>query len=286
MALLTPTQLYKVIDKLTATYQQVLGTGSNGLGDGTFGASYKAIDLKNLVSGASDSTFCDPDIQIPLSPATSRLSSDLTTSIVWGSISQRVMNALAALCSQATSVDARITDLDSYMQYYNFLNGVTYWQCLAPPDWYYMYYAARSTYPTPRNMYFPVVQGGVVLGNTFLNALARYVIATTTLTDGFTIDYTKWAGGVPYIVWTGGNGAGAVSITVTGKNESGAVETFTASGTWGVGSYVATNTGIVLVGSSPNSLITDVTGVAISGMTAGNCYIEAHAPSGRTYPPT
>jgi len=287
MANLTPTQLYKVIDKLTAVYRQVLGTGSNGLGDATFGASYKALDLKNLVSGASDSTFCDPDIQIPLSPATSRLSNDLTTQMVWGGISQRTMNALASLCSLATTVDARISDLDSFMQFYNYVNGVTYWQCLAPPDWYYMYYATRATYPSPKNMYYPVVQAGTTLGNTFLLGLARLVIAGPTFTDGFTIDYTKWAGGFPYIVWTGGtSGGGAVSISVTGKDQDGAVETFTASGTWGVGSYVATNTGIALVGSNPNSLITDVTAISISGMTGGTAYIEAHAPSGRTYPPT
>lgn len=287
MGLITPTQLYKLLDKVVATYQQVLGTGSNGMGDGTFGASYKALDIKNLVNASADVTFADSDLQAILTSASSQLTTKLLTATVVGSQFADFLSALSSLCSVARStVSATILDLDTYMSWYNYTNAVTYWQCMAPPDFRGIYYAVRSAYPTAKNVYFPVVQGTTVLGQVLTNALRKLIIGTGQ-TAGYTVDYSQYGGGRPYIVWTGGNGSGAVTITVTGVNQDGTADIYTASGTWGVGSYVATNTGIALTPTGgANNLIVSASDITISGMSAGTCYVEARTPASRTYPPT
>ena len=195
---------------------------------------------------------------------------------------------LSALCSLARTVNVSISNLDSFMSLYNYGNGASYWQCLAPPDWGEMFTAVYGAVASRHNLYFPVVKDGVVLGNSaFTNALLKLDQSGPTPTDGYTVDWSKYSGGLPYVRWTGGVGSGAVSIVLTGKDQDGNSETYSASGTWGVGNYVATNTGIPLVPSGAAwHLITDATSAVITGMSAGICYFEGRPPAGRVYPPT
>jgi hypothetical protein len=82
-----------------------------------------------------------------------------------------------------------------------------------------------------------------------------------------------------------GVGAGASSIEVTGKDQDGNNETWTLTGTWGAGDFTATQSGVSLTPTNnAYSLITEVTGVTISGATDMTIYIEARIPSGRLYP--
>lgn len=286
MATISPTQVYKIIDLYVKMYNRLLGTTASGLGagDGTFGASYIGSDIRALIEGSSDVTFADADIQIALAAEAKRLVTRFDADVLIGSAGSQFIAKLSSLSAAARTVSATIRDLDSYMEWFNWNNGSTYWQCLAPPEWYDIFYALRTSHPSKRNMYHPVMEGGTVRGTTYTNALYKVVLPGPTNTDGGSVDYTLFQGGYAYVKWTGGTGAGACSITVTGKNQSNEVETWTLSGTWGVGAFTATQTGYLLTPLTANSLITDVTGVVITGMTGGTLYFEARPPSGRTYP--
>jgi hypothetical protein len=257
-----------------------------GIGDGTYGASAKVLDLASTINGLYDASFADTDIQLGLSSAAKATQLIFTRSIFANWMGSFV-NVLSSVSANARSVDTSIADIDTFLRWYNFKNAVTYWQCMAPPEWRDAYFGVRGAYPDPHNLYFPCTQNAVILGVTYANALAQYNKATTTLTDGATIDPTQFAGGYCYIQWTSGAGSGACTITVVGKDQDGNAETWTGSGTFGSGVYLATNTGLLLTPTNHTySLITDVTSVACTGFTAGIFFVESRQPAGRTYPST
>ena len=253
------------------------------VGDGTFGVSLKAFDFANLITGLYDQGFCDPTVQGQLSTPSVNITTNFTAAKLYNYVFGSFYTSLTNLAQMSRSVNSSIVDLDSFMKWYNWTNGTTYWQCLAPPEWGNAFYALRSSYPSPYNVFFPCRVGQTVLGSTFTNALAKY-IQGTGLTTGFSIPNTSaspgYVGGYAFAQWSSGTGSGTCTITVVGQDQNGSAETWTWSG-----SFAATGTNVSLTPSTHSySLITSVTSVALTGFSAGTFYIEAHEPSGRTYP--
>ena len=290
MSLITPAMVYKLLDDLDAMYLALWGTSGSGLGvgDGTWGASEQAQGTLSRISGATDTSFAVPNIQLVLLPAAIQLQAWCSQFSIYGSLAQKLVPAMSTLCAQANSVNGSILNIDTFMYWYNFLNSASYWQCLAPPDWTIMYPTVfgLGSAPNPLNVYFPCIQGHTYLGTTFTNALAKLVIAGPTTTLGYVIPTANYAGSFAYAQWTGATGSGACSITVHGLDQQGNSETWTLTGTWSDANFNATNTGVALVPSTRTySLISSVTSITVTGMTAGTMYIESRPPSGRVYPP-
>lgn len=285
MGLLTPAHVVYLTDKLTAAYLAALGTSGSGygMGDTTFGASLKALNLKTMVQGSSIGIFADADLQQILTPAAVQLNNSVGAPIATRIFAEKFgpfSRTLNTVAQNARSLDASIVDLDSFMTWENFGNGVTYWQCLAPPDWANMYLALYSVVPNHLNCYFDVLQGA-----TYTNALAKLIVGTgTTLGASINIlpgaqnQTPAYAGGYAWANVSGLTGSGL--LTVTGHDQAGNVETWT---------HTISGNGLTQLTPSGRaySLITSVsTVVAAGGISAATIYIEAHRPAGRTYPPT
>lgn len=295
--LFTPTHVYKLADKLCAAYSALRGDLTDyGAGDGTYGISVKGSDIKEICEGSAESIFSDASLQVALNSTAVKLVDNANTNKVYAFIMGAFFASVNSRAALSRSVSTTINGLDSFMSWYNEGNGSSYWQCLAPPEWYEVYYACTGVRPSANNVYFPVYQGGSVTfrdgsgiegTETFTNALWKTVrvASVNTETLGWQVDRTRYAGGFCYAKWSGGAGAGASSISVAGKDQDGNNETWTLSGTWGSGDFTATQTGVALTPTNnPYSLITEVTGVTISGATDMTIYIEARVPSGRLYP--
>lgn len=282
--LLTATQAYQIIDLLVSDYVAQYGDGAWGFGDGSWGSSLYTSDLKDLIQGVSVSSFRDIDIQLALGGA-ARTLSNYTIDSAFANRWSGFFSVFSSYCANSRSVDSSIVDLDTFLKWYNWTNGVTFWQCLAPPEFRDAYYALRGAYPDAKNVYFAALDGGAVLGEATPDGLYRTVLPATN-TAGYIIDPTKYVGGEAWLKWTSGGGSGAISISVAGLNHSGAAETWTASGTWGVAPFNAASGEVELTPGTAGALITKVTAApTISGLDpATDCVIEARAPSGRTYP--
>lgn len=283
MALLTPAQAWKLLDQIGSLYKSIYGSSTYGAGDGTFGASYKVETLMGLVTAGTDSSFADSDIQTTLIPSAAKLRTLLHVDNQFAAVSDFIFT-LSGICARAVTVDTTIGSLDTYLYWYNYLNAVSYWQCMAPPEFRDAYYACYRSYPNLLNVYFPITEGGVWRGTTYTNALAKRVIGTSTTTLGATVNRTKYAGGFCYAQWTGGAGSGACTITVTGKDQNGNNETWTLAGTWSDANFVASQAGVALNPGTSHSLITEVLTVATTGMTTGTMFIESRPPTGRSWP--
>lgn len=297
---LTPTQHNKIIDKLATAFNLL----RDGMGDGsstreaTTGESLAALQMKEMLEGSADSSFAVAELQTWLVSASLNLIPYISLVPTFLSHWSGLLAAVSQACAQSSSVDSSIVSIETYQTWYNTGNGVTYWQAMAPPEWRTIAFGAFRGYPTSNNVYFPCIEGGTVLAEdddgllnleTFTNALLKVVRASSvdTLTAGKVIDPTKYAGGRPFVQWTGGAGSGASSIELTGLDQNGDIEVYTLSGTWGVGDFVATQTGAVLTPTNnPNSLITKAVSVDITGMTDAEIFFEARPPLNRSYPTT
>lgn len=287
MAFLTPAQAVAVIDKLTAMYSD--------LQTGVIAAQGTADDLVNIVEGSTDASFRDIDLQAAFANTTKTMRErQLSENTIFAGVAQGFFGVLSSQAALLRSVSTAIGDIDSFAFYYNFTDA-TKNQCLLPPQWRAAFYAlggsgyqqtgANARYPNPKNLYVVVLEGGIVDQTSTPNGLARYDVATDTFTDGYAVDRTVYGGGFARIKWTGGAGAGACTIVVAGTDEDGTARTYELSGTWGVGDFIATQPGVLLTPSAADKRITNVTGVTVTGMTAGDMYVEAVQPTGRTYPP-
>ena len=276
--LLTPAQASILTDKLTASWLATL----SGMGDGTYGASLKALDLQGIVSGSTSSSFIDPTLESMLVPAAVKIVNP-TALAIWGGIFGPFTRTMDSVCTMSRlSVSTTINSLDTFLYWYNYLNGGTYWQCLCAPDWASAYLSARGVVPNPLNCYFPCLQGG-----TYANALGELVVGTG-FTAGYAININPgaanttpaFAGGFPYLKVASITGSGLCTVNGLDQNGNAQVWTATISATG--------TTALTASGSTPTwSLITSVTGISVaSGISAGTIYVEAHAPTGRTYPPT
>lgn len=287
MGILTSSQAFKVIDELVTAYNRALGSSGSGmgLGDGSFGMSAVGPILRGLIEGSGDSTFCDADLQKILAPLVIGLQGQALATAVFPNIWGPFVSAISTVASNARVVDASITNLDSFLAWYNYLNPSTHWNCLCPPEWYNVSLACfGGIAPKPKNIYFPVTLNGTVNGETFTHALGQVTYTTGSagsFVAGKIVDITKYAGGFAYLKWTGGSGSGAWSVTVTGLDQDGNAETFTYSS----GSSIGSAGSVVMVPTNRAwSLVSKVTAIVATGVTGALFSIEGHAPSGRTYP--
>lgn len=218
-----------------------------------------------------------------MAPIASSWPTPSTNAVIYKARYYSFMVGLNQLGQSASDQSSTISNFDTLEYWYNFGNGVTYWQCLNAPQWVTAFNAIVGVNPNPLNCYFVCTQGGSFGGTTFTNALAKDIKATgtDTVTAGFVIPPATYAGGYAYLNVTAISGSGVV--TVTGLDERGSAETWTVT---------ATTTGTVLLVPSTHSysLITKVTpstGISTAGgITSMTAYVESHAPAGRTFPPT
>ena len=271
---LSAASIVLITDKMSADWIYSLGTsGTNyGNGDGTFGSSLSNSQLATIVTNLGDITQ-----QGVLAPIASSWPTPSTNAVIYKARYYRFSNGLDQLGQMANDQSSTITNLDSLMYWYNFGNGVTYWQCLAAPQWVSAYNAIHAVNPNPLNVYFVCTQGGSYGGTTFTNALAKFIVSGSVYTAGYTIPYTTYAGGLAYWNFTGGSGSG--TVTVVGKDQQNNTETWTVNQTGASGNLLMTPS------THAYSLITKVSSVT-DAAGAGTGYVEAHAPAGRTYPPT
>jgi len=277
--LITPTQVNTIGDKLCAVYNSLYGSSASGFGYGGvgWGIQKAMIDLAAIVDGATDATFCDTDLQVLFAAnAQAQKASQIMTTAISSGIAQW-FNTLSAACGMYASTVPTVTEIASFLYYYN-VTDATKWQCLQAPMWKEIFTALRGTAPNPLTVYLEVLQGA-----TYTNALYKSIVGGAQ-TPGYDIDQTLYAGGFPYIQWTGGNGSGACSITVAGENHLGTVASYSLSGTWGAGVFTTDNTGVALVPAVLDNLITKVTSVTFVNISAGTFYVEARRPSGRSIP--
>lgn len=278
VAPLPSSELVGYIDKLDAAEIANLGTSASGYGagDGTFGASAKQSGLATLVAGSGNIAS-----QSVLAPIASVYPNN-TASIIYGAKFRQFFSGLNQLANQTGDA----TSLDGLMTYYNTGAGGP-WNCLASPEWIAAYSAVNGVNPSRLNVYAPVLQG-----STYTVGLGKYVVGT-----GFTaptasvgvlnasgyINTTLYAGGFPYVQWSGASGSGSITITVAGYNQNGIAENFA----W-TGSFAASSAGVALTPATTSTdLITGATGFSITGtFTGATLYVTAQPPSGRTYPPS
>lgn len=268
-------------DRLCQMYERIRGGSSYGVGVvGDTDKAYGALD--DLLGDIA--TTADPDIIGGLYTVAKSARDSTYAERLMVRQSQAILERLNQLV-RAAAIDSSITNIETWLAYYNTGAGGE-WNALMPgPQWREIYYQWKRAYPAIGNLYFKVVQGGTFRGTTYTNALAKFVVSGAgagTLTDGAAVDTTKYAGGLPKINCSGLAGSGNVTITGTGWNP--ATNAITASVTWITALSGDGLTAIVPgAGTAPaDCLINNVTNITIAaGITAGTFYIEAHAPSGR-----
>jgi len=275
----------ELLDYVVSSYLRGLGTLASGLGVGPAGGNFGAVqDLANVSSYLQTmaATYLAP--VSALSPSVIQIGNTMDAA--------RIMAAQWApfLTALQNHVNAGgitgVLSLDQFLTYYNVGAGGP-WNALLNPNWspLYIKWSGQTQGPSPCNMYFEVLQG-----STYPDALAEFTITGAgagSLTNGFAIDGTTYAGGFGYVNASGITGSGLV--TVTGDSFAYASQTVQTGITWTA--TVGANGEVALApgGSNPagtHDLILSVTGITIAaGLSAGTLYIEAHRPSGRSLLP-
>lgn len=285
MANFTPAQVSMLIDNMVSLYMTMYGSSTSdlGVGDDSWGFTKVGEDLKSLINGETSAIFRDLDIQLALGSSVKTIAR-YSQSSIFGMLASSLFQAVSGYCANSRTVDSTIVDLDSFMTYYNTVHATKY-QVMAPPEWREVYYALTNRYPSAHNLYYSAINGGELLGSSIGALWASTLPGAGAQVD--VVDTTKYYGGAAQLRWTGAGGAGAVSVTVVGEDQAGAAETWTASGTWGVAPFNAASGVVDLTPVDPDSLITAVTSLTISGITSGTAYVECIPPdSGRTWPLT
>jgi hypothetical protein len=283
MGYLTSSQANKLCDDLVQLYARI----KSGIGASSASGAWQVAEhIAALVEASADASFADRSIQSALSAPSISLVNVMQAPKIARSCCSGFFASLSSVAANlgtnpSLSPDPvrAITDLDSFLYYYNVTNTGAPNAALQAPEFGELYQLLRGSPIDRLNLYFPVVQGA-----TYTNALAKFVVSGAVFTSGFTIDRASYAGGIPYVQWTGGTGSGASTITVTGEDQNGVSGSYTLSGTWGSGAFVATQAGVALTLPSASKLITKVTAVAVTGMTGGTLYVESRPPAGRTWP--
>lgn len=272
MSAITAANIGTVLDKLCRAYSSLVGTSASDMGIGEAGASYGAYDALADVSALILGT-ADGEQILDTNATLINTLSKFTASKVAGVYLGDPIKKLSYHVKKRSAI-AAIVSLDTFLTYWNCTHA-TKWQCLAPSQWYDLYYAVYGARPSINNVYFEVLQGA-----TYANGLRKLVVATTTQTPGATIDSAKYCGGFPQIVVSGISGSGVV--TVTGTEYNPATKTATAGKTWTVTASANTTYALEEGTAAADSLIVAVSNIAVAaGITAGTIYVEAARPSGR-----
>lgn len=280
MSIITPELAGRIIDRATQLGMRYVGASGQtygvGVPAGSYGAAVAATALLRDVLESADEHVTDS-----LTSVARTLKN--TNADGLAKAARDIEPIIDALGRHARNQQpaAAVVDLDSYAEYYNCTHA-TKWQVLFPPYFYDIYLEAKGEAPSRCNIYYEVRQGESYGGNTFTNALGKFVASGAgagTFTAGFDINATaSWAaGGFPWLTMTGITGNGVV--TVTGKAFDPATQTVSSGVTW-----TATVTGDgrwqLAVGTAPaNSLIVAVTNITIAaGISAGTIYVESERP--------
>lgn len=272
MSVLTAANMADLIDIACKAYSQLVGTSASDMGVGESGATYGAQD--SMADFATKLvTIANTDLLGDSLNACNQARDKMTASNIAKLCIGPALNAVNGhIQRRSTSTIGK--SIEAFMSYYN-TSYATKWSCLAPSQWYDLYYAWKGVRPSIHNAYFEVLQGSA-----YANALRKLVVSGAVQTAGASIDSTKYAGGFPQVVVTGLSGSGLV--TVTGTQYNPATKTFTAGKTW---TYTVTTNGTfpLSVGTADaDSLILASSNiVAAAGITAGTIYVEAARPSGR-----
>lgn len=300
---LTAALLISLTDKLTAWYLAELGTAATGYGMGATAdlstrAYGKATDYLALVRDSGNTAV----VQNLISSAV--LFQSLTDG---NSLAQALagpaLSALHALCGNAGI--SGVTGIDSFATYYNTGAGGP-WNALLAPDFRTLYSACTilpSLNTTAPNCYAEIKQGA-----TYANALGKFV-ASGAAAGSYTapsavdsllvahydqlsgapgMDSTLYAGGYPYVQWSGGTGSETLTITGIWRKTDGTLASGAATYTTAAASS-ATPGSLIASGNRPfaNSLLITTTNITITGSQNGaTFYLNAIKPAGRANPPT
>lgn len=275
---ISATNVNLFLDHISRVYARLLGvSGASSYGMGDVGdtdrAVGSAVDLVAAVLATGDVDVVNGILQkaTRYEDSLSAVAKATPSGLLIG-----VENLIRELAISGVST------LDQFLTYYNYGAGGTN-AALQSPYFRAIHYRWKLTYPTARNLYFEILQGGSFDGTTFTNALRKLVVGTgETPGDSISTDY---AGGVPYVNCTVFNGA-SDTVTVTGTEYNPATGTRTANKTWtatvaGVGRVALASGGATP--ASANALIVASSAVAAgANITAGSTiFVEASKPSGR-----
>lgn len=298
MGLISAANLNSLIDYLGFEYKRVRGVAGDGIGESGDGfAMANALALgQAVITGSSNA-----DLQSALQGEYQSVVA-LTSAIgYWKSrAGSRLRRLQAHIRSFAPS--AAVTTLESYLAYLNTGAGGT-WNALQDHNWRTLYNSwIPGQYPAAYNLYQEVLQGTFSQANhLYTSGLFRYQVTgagtgTPTkatvegllITDGAggaKIDGTKYAGGFGYMVITSFGGA-AANVTITGTVYDPASMSILTGRTM-ITNVTGNSAGQAIVvgaGTAPaNFLLLGVDSIAVgAAMTAGNIYVEARRPSGRS----
>lgn len=269
------------LDHISRGYARQLGGSSYGTGElgDTDRAAGAAADLLAAVLATADASILVGTASVP-GMLTDVANWQAATSAIKHSTPRAVLNRIE---KQVRALGLTgVNSLDQFLTYYNYGSGGTN-TALQSPYFREIFRNWKNAYPTARNLYFEVLQGGEFDGTTFANAL-RSLLVGTGQTAGASIS-TDYAGGVPYLKVSGFAGS-SDTVTVTGTQYDPATGTRTTGKTWTATVNADGNFALASGGGTPaaaNALI-----VAVSGIVAGAnitaptlIYAEARRPSGR-----
>jgi hypothetical protein len=269
------------LDHIARGYARQLGGDSYGtgeLGDADRAAGAVA-DLMAAVLATADASILVGTASVP-GMLTDVANWQTATSAIKQSTPRAILNRIE---KQVRALGlSGVNSLDQFLTYYNYGVGGTN-TALQSPYFREIFRNWKNAYPTARNLYFEVLQGGEFDGTTFANAL-RSLLVGTGQTAGASIS-TDYAGGVPYLKVL--NFAGASdTVTVTGTQYDPATGTRTAGKTWTATVDDNDDFALAAGGATPasaNALICAGSGiVAGASITASTLiYLEARKPSGR-----
>lgn len=286
-SIITAAALDAVLDELTRFHLRAVGSQASGYGYGTKGGSWGcagAVQNLKAVVLAIDDTSPVKALVGPVESLENYTYGDREA----GNDLASIITALEGHISLYQIPNVRT--LNDYLTYLNTGTGGT-WLALQHNDFYALYSAIKSSYPSIWNLYFEVLQSA-----TYTSALGKFIVSGAGV-GTFTgapvagglvsgsggsaqIDTAKYAGSFPQLNVSGLAGSGLV--TITGDAFDPATKSVQTGKTW-TANVSANGITALSAGTAPaNSLIVHDTNIAIaSGITAGTIYCEGARPAGR-----
>ncbi len=271
-ALIDKSNVLTITDRLGQVYRGL----ATAIDTPSTGCAARAADVLAAIMALTDPDAYEVEADL-LTPAHS-LVTGITTANIAGTAVQAMIQSLNAHCSQRGSVEASsIVSLDTFATYWNGAGDFS--DVLYSPDFQLAYYAAIGSYLSIGNVYAPAIEQA-----TYTNAMAKYVVETSAFTDGAAVDTTKYGMLKPSLKVTDAitqSGTDPIVITVTGVDHEGTADvdwTYTYTNPSGGGSIAEGDHDFAEVASA---WIRDVTGIVVSGASAGTFYVEGLGPDSR-----
>lgn len=289
MGAITGPNLVQFTDYLTSAMLRIKGTvgGDYGTGDPTlaigsdWGESKRLRNMMTVLIGDGSTVYgiADSDVVSGLVTSFQRAA----TAADWRTrarddLGQPVLalNQLARAAGSVLGVST-ITDLQSFLQYYNYGAGsltANRWKHLVAPDFRDLYNLVMNATLDAKVVYSPAIASMATLTQ------------AGTFTDVAAVDTTKYAG-VGRLVLSTNSGmdiTGSATIRITGNGYDASGNAVTAR-TWdavvnadGTAEYTPTPT-------NSGDILTDVTGMALQAGTwvAGTVTVKCYEPSANPY---